>query len=65
MTWTNRHPNQASKAGVVLFRHSDRILGGDEARRLLAEGGRIESTHPDRVARALGLDPGAVGAWVE
>lgn len=55
LTWTNRHPNQASRAGVVLFRHSSEVLSGDEARRLIAAGARIETTHVERVRGALGF----------
>lgn len=55
LTWTNRHPNQASKAGLVLFRHSPETLSGAEARSLIARGGWIETTHPARIRRALGF----------
>ncbi|MDD2664402.1 MAG: hypothetical protein PHD19_11680 [Dechloromonas sp.] len=63
MNWTNRHPNQASRAGVVLFRHSAEVLSGDEARRLIAAGGWIETTHPARIRLALNFavdEPGIV-----
>lgn len=55
LNWTNRHPNQASPAGLVLFRHTAEAMDGETARRLIAEGGRIESTHPERVRQALGF----------
>lgn len=63
LTWTNRHPNQASRAGVVLFRHSSEVLGGAEARRMVAAGARIETTHPERVRRALGFDENEPGVF--
>nr|MBL8410817.1 hypothetical protein [Dechloromonas sp.] len=63
LTWTNRHPNQASLAGLVLFRHSPDILDPPFARRIIAIGGRIESTHPDRIRAALGFDPGEPGIY--
>lgn len=61
LNWTNRHPNQASKAGLVLFRHSSEVLSGEEARRLIAEGAQIETTHPARIRRALGFADGEAG----
>src|SRR5574338_502629 len=63
LTWTNRHPNQASAAGVVLFRHSGMVLSGDAFRALRDGGAWIETTHPGWVRRALGLDPGDLGVW--
>lgn len=57
LNWTNRHPNQASRAGLVLFRHSAEVLDGAMARRLVAQGARIESSHPERVRMALGFGP--------
>lgn len=63
LNWTNRHPNQSSKAGLVLFRHSAEVLSGDEARQLIAAGAVIESDRPDRIRSALGFavdDPGIV-----
>lgn len=64
MTWTNRHPNQASRAGVVLFRHSDVVLSGEDFRAVVAAGGHIETTHVERIQRALGVVEGVV-EWVE
>lgn len=64
LTWTNRHPNQASKAGLVLFRHSSEVLDGPFARRIISMGGRIETTHPDRIRGALGFDPGEPGIFL-
>ena len=64
LNWTNRHPNQASKAGLVLFRHSSEVLDGAFARRIIAMGGRIESTHPDRVRGALGFGVDEVGVYL-
>jgi hypothetical protein len=64
LNWTNRHPNQASRAGLVLFRHSGEVVDGAMARRLIAQGARIETTHPERIRRALGFgedEPGVVG----
>lgn len=55
LNWTNRHPNQASRAGLVLFRHSGEVVDGAMARRLLAQGARIETTHPARIRAALGF----------
>jgi hypothetical protein len=55
LNWTNRHPNQASRAGVVLFRHSGEVIDGAMARRLIAQGARIETTHPERIRAALGF----------
>lgn len=64
LTWTNRHPNQASKAGLVLFRHSSEVLDGAFARRIIAMGGRIETTHPDRVRGALGFGTDEPGIFL-
>lgn len=64
LTWTNRHPNQASPAGVVLFRHSPDLLDAAAARQLITQGARIESTRPDRIRAALGLDPGEPGIYL-
>lgn len=64
LNWTNRHPNQASQAGLVLFRHSSEVLDGPFARRIIAMGGRIESSHPDRIRSALGFDPGEPGIFL-
>ena len=61
LNWTNRHPNQASSAGVVLFRHSSQIITGDEARALIANGGVIESDRPDRIRKALGFSADEAG----
>lgn len=61
LTWTNRHPNQASRAGVVLFRHSSEVLSGPEFRALREAGAWIESTHPARVRGALGMADGEPG----
>jgi len=62
LTWTNRHPNQASRAGVVLFRHSSEVLSGPEFRALRdGQGAWIESTHPGRVRAALGMAEGEPG----
>ena len=62
LTWTNRHPNQASRAGVVLFRHSSEVLSGPEFRALRdGQGAWIESTHPARVRGALGMAEGEPG----
>jgi hypothetical protein len=63
LTWTNRHPNQASKAGLVLFRHSSEVLDGPFARRIIAMGGRIETTHPERVRGALGFSGDEPGVF--
>jgi len=63
LNWTNRHPNQASRAGLVLFRHSSEVLDGTMARRLVAQGARIESTHPERVRAALGFGPDEPGVF--
>lgn len=63
LTWTNRHPNQASKAGLVLFRHSSEVLDGPAARAAIAQGAKIETTHPTRIRAALGFgdsEPGIV-----
>lgn len=62
LNWTNRHPNQASRAGVVLWRHSSVVLSGAEFRALRdGQGAWIESTHPGRVRAALGLAEGEPG----
>lgn len=62
LNWTNRHPNQASRAGVVLWRHSSVVLSGGEFRALRdGQGAWIESTHPARVRQALGLAEGEPG----
>lgn len=55
LVWTNRNPKYPGKAGVMMFRHSTDVVTGDFARRVIASGGRIESTHPDRVRAALGF----------
>ena len=64
LVWTNRHPNQATPAGLVLYRHSDTVLSGTDFRALRdGQGAWIESTHPFRIIRALGLaddEPGIV-----
>lgn len=67
LTWTNRHPNQASRAGVVLYRHSSVVLSGGEFRALREMGAVIETTHPARVRAALGLaeDEAGVEAMAE
>ncbi len=54
LVWTNRNPKHPGKAGVMMFRHSTEVVTGDFARRVIAAGGRIESTHPERVRAALG-----------
>lgn len=64
LTWTNRHPKQASQAGLVLFRHSSEILDGPALRQLVAQGARLESTHPDRIRAALRFDPGEPGIYL-
>lgn len=61
LNWTNRHPNQATPAGLLLFRHSSETLAGADARALIAAGARIETTHPERVRRALGFGPDEAG----
>lgn len=62
MTWTNLHPNQASRAGVVMYRHSPVVLSGGEFRALRElRGAVIETTHPARVRAALGLGEGEQG----
>lgn len=63
LNWTNRHPNQATPAGLVLFRHTADVLDAESARRVIAEGGQVESTHPERIRKALGFmsdEPGIV-----
>ena len=55
LVWTNRNPKHPGKAGVMMFRHSTDVVTGDFARRVIAAGGRIESTHPERVRAALGF----------
>ena len=55
LVWTNRNPKHPVKAGVMMFRHSTDVVTGDFARRVIASGGRIESTHPERVRAALGF----------
>lgn len=60
LTWTNRHPNQASRAGVVLFRHSDVVLDAPAFAAMVAAGGWIETTHPGRVMGALGVQAGVL-----
>lgn len=55
LVWTNRNPKHPGKAGVMMFRHSTEVVTGDMARRWIASGGRIESTHPERVRAALGF----------
>lgn len=63
LNWTNRHPNQSSRVGLVLFRHTADVLSGAEARAMIATGARIETTHPGRIRQALGFtvdEPGIV-----
>lgn len=64
LVWTNRNPKHPGKAGVMMLRHSADVLDGEMARRLIAMGGRIETTHPDRVRLALGFDPGEPGIFL-
>ena len=61
LNWTNRHPNQASRAGLVLFRHSGEVVDGAMARRLVTQGARIETTHPERIRAALGFEADEAG----
>lgn len=61
LNWTNRHPNQASRAGLMLYRHSSIVLSGPEFRAMRDGGAWIESTHPERVRRALGLEEAESG----
>ncbi len=64
LNWTNRHPNQATPAGLLLFRHSSETLSGAEARALIAAGARIETTHPQRVRGVLGFAAGDPGVYL-
>ena len=62
LTWTAEHSASSSGPGVMLFSSSSEILDGATFVDLAGAGAWIESTDPDKVSRALGLDPNSYAA---